>query len=34
VLYSYLVRDRKPKVASEEVAAGGAIGVHMPAAKE
>jgi len=34
VLYSYLVRDRKPKVASADVAAGGAIGAHMPASKD
>jgi multidrug efflux pump subunit AcrB len=34
VLYSYLVRERKPKVASVDAAAGGAIGVHMPASKE
>ena len=34
VLYSYLVRERKPKVASDDVAAGGAIGAHMPASKD
>ena len=32
VLYSYLVRDRKPKVV--EVAAGGAMQAHMPASKD
>ncbi|MBC7732640.1 MAG: efflux RND transporter permease subunit [Bacteriovorax sp.] len=34
VLYSYLVRERKPKAASKEAVAGGAIGVHMPASKD
>ena len=34
VLYSYMVRARKPKVASEDGAAGGAIAAHMPASKE
>jgi multidrug efflux pump subunit AcrB len=34
VLYSYLARARKPKVAIEDAAAGGGIGAHMPASKD
>jgi hypothetical protein len=36
VLYSYLVRDRKPRVAAAEPApsAGGAMPAHMPASKD
>ncbi len=36
VLYSYLVRERKPaaRAAGVEASAGGAVGVFMPAAKE
>ena len=34
VLYSYLVRERRPGAAKKPAMAGGAIGAHMPASKE